>query len=164
MNIINNPNYTCTTDKRNPYLDTITFKPAATALARQMQISFLIDRLSCVTSAVPYILTVGDGKPTAFYTQIMNEVANNPKKYNCTQQELRTSYGVTFEIINAIGAYYNKNRNVNEFIFKYGVTVLNDKFFEAASNGRLNYILFVDGMKKMGEDLYKYKKTYNILG
>lgn len=157
MNINNNPNYTCVTSSNNPYVDAVSFKPAASVLAKQMQTSFLIDRLSCVTGTVPYILTIGGGKPAPFYTQIMDEVATCPTKYNCTEQELRRAYGITFEIISAIGAAYNKTKTINDAIFKYGVILLNNKFYEDASNNRVNKSYFVDGIKKMSADLNKYR-------
>lgn len=157
MNITNNPNYSCVTSRTNPYLDTITFKRATTALAKQMQTTFLIDRLSCVTNAVPYILTCGGGQPSAFYTQIMNEVSASPAKYNCTKPELQRAYGITFETISNIGAAYNKTRTISEAIFENGVILLNDKLFEDASNGKINKLLFVDGIKKMSVNLNQYK-------
>ena len=163
MNITNNPNYTCITSKANPYLDTITFKPAASSSVLRMQVAFLFDRICFVTNAVPYIVSSGDGKPSAIYAQAMSEVMNNPKKYNCTKQELEKAYQTTFQILNTLGKSYMNDNSVNAYVLKFGVTVLNEKFFEDVSNGRLNIALFIDGMKKMGTDLYKYKSTYNIL-
>lgn len=157
MNITNNPNYYCQTSKKNPYLDTLTFKRASTPLAKQMQITFLLDRISNVTNTVPYIVTNGNGKPTAFYSFIMNEVAVNPKKYGCTKRELESAYLTTFNVLNSIGLSYKNTKTINKLVFDYGVTILNDKYFEDASNGRINPIYFVDGMKKMGDDLYKFK-------
>lgn len=157
VTITNNPNYNCVTSRENPYLDTVTFKTVTTALAKQMQTTFLLDRLCCVTNTIPYILTSGNRQPSAFYNWIMNEVANNPKKYNCTRQELTKAYNNTFEILSIINASYRKNRKINDVFFKYGMTVLNDKYFEDVSNGKLNAVYFVDGMKKMANDLYKFK-------
>lgn len=157
MNITNNPNYNCETSKKNPYLDTITFKRVSTPLAKQMQITFLLDRISYVTNSVPYIVSSGNGKPSAFYSLIMNEVAANPKKYGCTKQELENAYLTTFKVLNSIGVSYKNSKTIDKLIFDYGVTVLNDKYFEDVCNGKVNTFYFVDGMKKMGDNLYKFK-------
>ena len=157
MTITNNPNYTCVTSNTNPYLDVITFKRVSTALAKQMQITFFFDRASCVTNSVPYIVSCGDGKPSPIYTQVMNEVSAFPSKYKCTKQELEEAYKITFKILNAISVKYSNSKTIYDDIFKGGVVLLNDRFFEDVCNGKLNKLYFVNGMKIMATYLNKYK-------
>ena len=88
----------------------------------------------------------------------MNEVEADPKKYNCTKKELQTAYGVTFEVLNAISSTYSKTRNVHEAVLRFGVVLLNDKFFEDASNDTINKAYFVTGMQAMSAHLSKLKR------
>ena len=157
MTVTNNPNYTCVTSKTNPYLDVITFKQVSTAIARQTQIVFFFERASCVTNSVPYIVSCGDGKPSPIYTQVMTEVSAYPSKYNCTRQELEQAYKITFQILNAISVKYSNSKTIYAEIFKGGVVLLNDKFFEDVSNGKLNKLYFINGMKIMADYLNKYR-------
>lgn len=159
MNTINNPYYNCVTSKTNPYLDTVTFKPVTSALDKQTQIVYLFEKLSIVTNSVPYIVSADGSHPCPFYTHIMNEVHTSPAKYNCTRQELQSAYKTTFEAINNINISYQKTKTINQAVFKYGVTVLNNIFYEDACNGKINFIFFVDGMKRMAADLYKFKSA-----
>ena len=156
MTITNNPHYSCVTSKTNPYLDIIAFKPAATAIAKQMQITFFFDRASYVTNSVPYIVSCGDGKPSPIYTKAINEVAAYPSKYKCTKQELETAYKITFRVINAVSVKYANSKTIYDDIFQKGAVLLNEKFFEDVTNGKLNISYFIDGMKTMGNDLNKY--------
>ena len=157
MNIYNNPYYSCTPSTTNPYVDMVLFKTATSEFAQKTQKAFLFDRASYVTGTIPYILGLEQSKPAKFYTQIMNEVEADPKKYNCTKKELQTAYGVTFEVLNAISSTYSKTRNVHEAVLKFGIVLLNDKFFEDASNDTINKAYFVAGIQAMSAHLKKLK-------
>lgn len=156
MNILNNPYFTSKTTVTNPYIDTITFTPSQPdSLPRQMQTKILFERWSYFSNAIPIILSRGEGKPSEFYNQIMKEVEANPNKYNCTKQELFNAYKIVYGVLKVMISEYKRGR-ISERVFQNGVTLLNEKFFEDLSNGKLNRAYFIDGMKKASSALSKY--------
>lgn len=162
MNITTNPYYSCITDPTNNYVDTITFNALKSEDQRIFQSTILSSALSTVMGLTSHILYGEDGAPAPISVYLLNDVEKRPKYYKHTRDELYTAYFNSFSIIENILKEFTQTHKFNELIYKHGVTLLNNKFYEDVNNRSFDFRLFVDGMIKMGNSLERYKDLYSL--
>lgn len=133
----------------NPYVDVISFPPAKGPQVRRIQEQKLLEQIMAVTKNE---FLNPEGK---VYLKVRNDMGSNPKAYSISREGLDNSISKIFNACSKIILASRENVYDDE-VFRYGFSILSDKFYEDVATGQINKKYYTDAIAKMGNSFQRF--------